>query len=319
MNDLSITLPKDSYYRLFDYNGVVGSCNGLVCLFGYSFNEYYNDFYVEGDEENDENEYKETWFRIWNPATRTMSDKFGYLRDDDVKYGQFVFGYDDSTDTYKVVAFRMGSSNMTTEVTVLSFGNNVWRNIQSFPVRLLQLSFNNNNGTVYAGVHLNSTLNWLGFIHDGNLAPQFVIISLDLATETYTQFLPPPISFEFSHILQKVSHAWPGVSVLMDSLCLYHDFKETDFVIWKMTKFGDEKSWAQLLKISYHNLQMNLKPGISMFKLYVNDDTLVFVDDQKERAILYNWRNNRVVKTRVNKKICWFSLNHYVESLVPTS
>jgi F-box interacting protein len=321
MNDRSITLPNDPYYRLFDYNGVVGSCNGLVCLFGYSFNEFYDElalYYDEDNEENDENEYKETWLRIWNPATRTMSDKFGYFRDDDVKYGQFVFGYDNSTDTYKVVAFRMGS-NMTTEVRVLSFGNNVWRDIQSLPASLLQLSFNNHNGTVYAGVHFNCTVNWLAMIKDGNLAPQFVIISLDLGTETYTQFLPPPISLEFSYFLMKVSRAWPGVSVLMDSLCLYHDFKETDFVIWKMTKFGDEKSWAQLLKISYHNLQMNLKPGISMFKLYVNDDTPVFVDDQKKRAILYNWRNSRVVKTRVNKKICLFSFNPSVESLVSTS
>jgi len=316
MNDRSITLPNDRYYRLSDKDcsGVVGSCNGLVCLSGYSFNEFYD----PDDEENDENEYEETWLRIWNPATRTMSDKFGYLRDDQVKYGQFVFGYDNSTDTYKVVALHMGS-NMTTDVQVLSFGNNIWRNIQSFPLRLLQLSFNNNNCAVYAGVHFNCTVNWLAMIKDGNLAPQFVILLLDLSTETYTQFLPPPISLEVSHVLMKVSHAWPGVSVLMDSLCLYHDYKETDFVIWKMTKFGDENSWAQLLKISYHNLQMNLKPGISMFNLYVNGDTLVFVDDQKKRAILYNWRNNRVVKTRINKKICWFSLNHYVESLVSTS
>lgn len=189
MNDRSITLPKDSYYRLFDYNGVVGSCNGLVCLFGYSFNEFYNDFYVEGDEENDEHEYKETWLRIWNPATRTTSDKFGYFRDGDVKYGQFVFGYDNSTDTYKVVAFRMGS-NMTTEVRVLSFGNNVWRDIQSFPVRLLQSSFNNHNSTVYAGVHFNCTVNWLAMIKDGNLAPQFVIISLDLGTRHTHNFCP---------------------------------------------------------------------------------------------------------------------------------
>jgi len=312
MNDRSITLPKDPYYQLIDKDcpEVVGSCNGLVCLSGCFVDD------EEFNEDDSEKNISQMWFRIWNPATRTISDKL-YFRANHLQYWQFMFGYDNSTETYKVVAIYP-DSEMTTEVGIICFSNNIWRNIQSFPARLLQFSFSSNR-TLYAGVHLNSTLNWLGFIHNGNLAPQFVIISLDLATETYTQFLPPPISLDLSHALQKVSHAKPGVSMLMDSLCFYHDFKETDFVIWKMTKFGDENSWARLLKISYRKLQMNLKPGISMFNLYVNGDTLVFVDDQKERAILYNWRNNRVVKTRVNKKICWFSLNHYVESLVSTS
>ncbi|AES60799.1 putative F-box domain-containing protein [Medicago truncatula] len=303
MNGRSITLPKDPYYQLIekDCPGVVGSCNGLVCLSG-----------CVADVE----EFEEMWLRIWNPATRTISDKL-YFSANRLQCWEFMFGYDNTTQTYKVVALYP-DSEMTTKVGIICFRNNIWRNIQSFPARLLQFSICSNR-TLYAGVHLNSTLNWLGFIQDGDLAPQLVIISLDLGTETYTQFLPPPISLDLSHVLQKVSHAKPGVSMLMDSLCFYHDLNETDFVIWKMTKFGDEKSWAQLLKISYHKLKMNLKPGISMFNLYVNGDTLVFVDDQKERAILYNWRNNRVVKTRVNKKICWFSINHYVESLVSTS
>ncbi|MCH81155.1 F-box/kelch-repeat protein, partial [Trifolium medium] len=68
VNDLlenrSITFPDDTYYRLIDKDcrQVVGSCNGLVCLLGYSLAE-------DG--------HKKTCFRFWNPATRTISDKLG--------------------------------------------------------------------------------------------------------------------------------------------------------------------------------------------------------------------------------------------------
>lgn len=52
----SITHTTDPYYSLKekDCTLVVGSCNGLLCLVGCS---------------------NEIWFRVWNPATRTISDK----------------------------------------------------------------------------------------------------------------------------------------------------------------------------------------------------------------------------------------------------
>ncbi|RHN45288.1 putative F-box domain-containing protein [Medicago truncatula] len=295
----TVTLPKDPYYRLInkDCRRVVGSCNGLVCLLGY-----------------DDDQRKETWLRLWNPATRTISDKFGYFRDDmhGLKYWKFEFGYNNSTDTYKVVALNRGS-NMTTEVQVLSFGNNIWRKIQSFLAMLLQ-SYCYDHTKMYTGVHLNCTINWLAVVGNNNLDARFAIISLDLGTETHTQF-SPPIDLPGA-VSVKVSSVLPGVCALMDSLCFYHEFERTGFVIWKMTKFGDENSWTQFLKFSYDNLQMNFECG--HFNIYENGDTMVFVHSQQDRAILYNWRNNRVVKTRVNKKICWFSINNYVESLVST-
>jgi len=313
LENLSINLPDDTYYRLIDKDccHVVGCCNGLVCLLGHSLTE--------------DNGVDEMWLRIWNPATRTISNKLGYPRDDDKIYEwkswQFTFGYVNSTDTYKVVALHPGS-DMTTKVHVLSFGNNIWKNIQTIPARLLQL-FSCNNNRLYAGVHLDCTINWLAINCNDNPAILFVIISLNLATETYTQFQPPPDS------LEELSRTWvcsvtesrarPGVCVLKDSLCFYHDFEKTELVIWKMTKFGDENSWTQFLRFSYHSLQMNLKNGFLIFNLYENGDTLVCANHRQDLAYLYNWRNNRVVKTGVNQMICWFSVNHYVESLVPTS
>jgi len=221
-----------------------------------------------------------------------------------LKFRKFVFGYDNSSDTYKVVELD-GGSNKTTEVRVLSFGNNIWRSVQSFVAKPVQLIFSNNRG--YSGVHLNCTINWLAV----DIDCQFVIISLDLGTETHTHFLPPSDALKMSSVL-------PGVCALMDSLCFYHEFERIDFVIWKMTEFGDKKSWTQFLKFSYHNLQMNFHGGFSCLHLYENGDTLVFTFNIHDQAILYNLRNFKVVKTRVNKNICWLSVNNYVESLVST-
>jgi hypothetical protein len=119
MENCSINLPDDSYYSLIDKEcrKVVGSCNGLVCLLGYSLTR-------------DDDGQQEMWLRLWNPATRTISDKLGYIyfRDDmyQLQFWKFAFGYDNSTDTYKVVALHMGGDDITptTEVQVLSFGNN---------------------------------------------------------------------------------------------------------------------------------------------------------------------------------------------------
>ncbi|GAU18258.1 hypothetical protein TSUD_176000 [Trifolium subterraneum] len=310
IENLSITAPKDPYFRLDDKHcsEIVGCCNGLVCLFGYSLNKT--------------TKHKQMWLRFWNPATRKISDKLGsdfYF--DDNRYGwkydsKFVFGYDDSTDTYKVVAVNLFSN----KVRVFSLGDNVWRTIQSLPMVTLRLL---NNSVVYDGVHLCCTINWLVYLPGlwkDDPDRKFVIISLDLDTETYTEMLPPQgVSSE------DVSRGKGNVCVLMESLCFYHDFNETDFVVWKMTEFGDGDSWVQIFKFSYSKIRMNYRLGprlpIKLSPLHLSKDgeTLIMANNLQDQAILYNRRTNKAKKTRINKKIRWFLITDYVESLVSPS
>jgi len=111
----------------------------------------------------------------------------------------------------------------------------------------------------------------------------------------------------------------------MNSFFFSQDFNGTDFVIWKKTEFGDDWSWTQFLTFSYHNLGMNLNSRVvyswlKLKPLLLSEDgeTLVFGSFLDNQTILYNLRTNRVLKSRVNKKICWFSIKDYVESLVST-
>ncbi|AES79109.2 putative F-box domain, galactose oxidase/kelch, beta-propeller, F-box associated interaction [Medicago truncatula] len=309
---------------------VVGSCNGLLCLHGYVTNS----------------NYEEIFLYLWNPATKTLSNKILFLHDEFHlrKCGRyemintqslytlwrFWFGYDDSINDYKIVAFY----EKINEVRVFNFGDNVWRHIQSFPVApFMDISTcPHTHLGINAGVYVSGTVNWLAI---RNACPcnfelksitidQFVIISLDLRTETYNQFLLP-LGFD------EVTSVEPTLSFLMDSLCFSHDFHGTHFIIWQMKEFGVDKSWTQFLKISYLSLPIDYDENngsslqypcpLSFFPLCLseNGDTLILAFDAANSAILYNLRDNRGEEIRIRNLVRWFCAKNYVESLVSTS
>jgi len=222
------TLSVDPYYHLSDKqcSCMVDTCNGLILLAG-------------GDSQFG-------YFRLWNPTTMETSPNFGYFHrfrspfpDHPFRFlgcYNFNFGCDISTGTYKIVASCYYHRQLTSDVRILSLGDNVWREIQSFPVVPLHFYFggkkDENEKEVSGGVYLSSTLNWLA-IHnhfDYNwknvTVEQFVIVSLDLGTETYSEYRLP-------HDFDEVPPTAPIVSVLGGFLCCSYFYKETDFLIWQ--------------------------------------------------------------------------------------
>jgi F-box interacting protein len=182
-------------------------------------------------------------FRIWNPTTRITSEKFGSCYRPLNCRLNCTFGYDNSTRTYKVVVlFR-------NEVQLFSLGDNRRKSL-SFPSSDLAFAFGSSH--VNKGVYLSGTINWFAirgeFSHDycqkDITFEQFVIISLDLGTETYKQFQTP-------RGIDEVPDVELTIAVLMDCLCFSHNLKNSHFVIWQMTEFGVEQSWTQFLKISF--------------------------------------------------------------------
>ena len=168
----------------------------------------------------------------------------------------------------------------------------------------------------YAGVYLSNSICWLvchRYNCDQNnlIIKKFVIISLDLAKETYTQLLLPQCCDEFPLDNQTLC-------VLMDCICFSHDFEKTYFVIWQMKEFGVEESWTQFLKISYHNLQIDASYVRRLVPLCLSDngDTLILIIKSGVQAILYNWKDNRLKRIESTYEICWHSAKDYVESLV---
>ncbi|XP_058741535.1 F-box/kelch-repeat protein At3g23880-like [Vicia villosa] len=327
-----ITLTDEPHYLMDDVcfnqsnsrvnHRVVGSCNGLICLLIFSILD------------------QDITFRFWNPSTRTISKALGHLcfssdrvnrrhhRVSQYRSLKFVFGYDNLTSTYKVVSLNFQPRNRITETKVFSLVDNVWRNIQNFPAAPLQFVYRFHPvyrfHHDYDGVYLSGTANWLGvFEYKVKSLENYVIISLDLGTETYTQMHLP-------HGFVEMPRVDPTIGVLMNRLCFSYDFRLTHFVIWQMMDFGVQESWTQFLQINYLDLQISSLDSIGynfrdkelfMVPLYLseNDDRLILGSSLEEQAILYNMRDNSVERTRITNKIRWFLVKEYVGSLVSTS
>jgi len=92
----------------------------------------------------------------------------------------------------------------------------------------------------------------------------------------------------------------------------------------------------QLLKISYHDLQLNYDIGYHLLKynlqflplILSNDgDTLLLYSSQEREANIHNWRDHRVERTGVSVHktsiddgnagcLCWSFAKGFVESLI---
>ncbi|GAU25539.1 hypothetical protein TSUD_259720 [Trifolium subterraneum] len=271
---------------------VVGSCYGLLLITSYNI--------------------ADNWFYVWNPAMRTKSKKIAIFSDSDLfisrRWFNFSFGYDISAQTYKVVVFYVEKyeCNIKSVVKVFSFRDNSWRVIQCLPsIPLYRFDDNSNNSA-----DLNGTINRIARCNYHLLTvDRYVILSLDLSTETYTQLLLPPRVDKLPHFIM------PKLVVLMDCLCFCYDLDETHFVIWQMKNFGVQDSWVQLFKISYQPF-FNWAELLPLY-LSENGDTLILACDV-DKAFIYNCRDNKAEKIRITNSILWSQANDYVESLVST-
>ncbi|AES80289.1 F-box protein interaction domain protein [Medicago truncatula] len=166
--------------------------------------------------------YLEYWFRLSNPATRTTSPKFGHFPSFPLQICfsfKFRFGYDNSTGTYKVVAYCCNPLEKRSIVRILTVGN-FWRDIESFPAVPLHIDYDHDR-YCHNGVYFSDTLNWLA-IHNHNgidydfknlRVEQFVIVSLELGTETYNQYLLP-LGFDEVPPTQP-THYYPMIPILL--------------------------------------------------------------------------------------------------------
>ncbi|TKY53497.1 F-box/kelch-repeat protein [Spatholobus suberectus] len=284
----------DDCCHRFTHKSIVGVCNGLVCLRDY----------CDGDE------FKEYWVRFWNPATRFMSQDSPRLRVNQYShyYAKFGFGYDDSSDTYKVVALFLDYKLHILEVKIHRLGDTCWRNISTCPAFFVPPQ-------IY-GNFVSGTVNWLAVrlsssSYQWKTAP--IIFSYDLRDQTYRCLstpddLAPPYYVE--------------LGLLRGCLCISHE-RQTYFVVWLMREFGVKKSWSQLLKVRYEHL--TFQPVlhvplslVSLIPLWISEsgDVLMLGNYNPSKAVLYNLRANTINRTEdLNDKHCLYSYD-YSQSLV---
>ena len=288
----------DACHQLHPGYFFIGSCNGLVSLL------YHSRSLVR----NGSIEYR---VRFWNPATRIMSLNLSHLtfhssQDHDPGFG---FGYDDLSDTYKVVLLLLDIKTNNWEVRVHCLGDTdtCWRNTVTVTCPDFPL-WGGRDGKLVSG-----TLNWLAVRWETDTVNQLVIFSYDLNMETYKYLLLPGGLSEHADN--------PSLGVLKGCLCLYHGQEQvrTRFVVWLMREFGVENSWTPWLNMSFELVQLFppwqlLAAPLCMFE---NDDVMLLANYPRSQYIFYNRRDNRIVRAEdFNDKVPLFSHDDYVQSLV---
>ncbi|RZB41120.1 F-box/kelch-repeat protein [Glycine soja] len=271
---------------------LVGSCNGLHCGVSEILEEYRVCF--------------------WNKATRVISRESPTLSFSPGigRRTMFGFGYDPSSDKYKVVAIALTMLSLDvfekTEMKVYGAGDSSWRILKGFPV-LWTLP-------KVGGVYLSGTLNWVVIKGKETIHSEIVIISIELEKETCRSlFLPDDFCFFDTNI-----------GVFRDSLCVWQD-SNTHLGLWQMRKFGDDKSWIQLINFSY--LHLNIRPNEEksmILPLCMSNKGDFFMlkftrnADDEYQTILYNQRDGKSQVSVVPSDLVQPSLSNSIQArLIP--
>ncbi|KAL0367352.1 UNVERIFIED_CONTAM: F-box/kelch-repeat protein [Sesamum radiatum] len=186
---------------------IVGSCNGLVCVAVYP-----------------------NTVVLWNPATRKsrklpVSDR--YLSD--LEYG---FGYDASSDDYKVVesgwVFR-DPGVYETQVMVYSWRADTWRTVDWPAGKILD----------GPGVFVDGAIHWK--VYHGGRPSNCVVVAQNVTTETCSILELPACGSDGGNVMLGVSGG---------CLCASYDYYSY-MDVWMLKESGRKESWTKLVCVPY--------------------------------------------------------------------
>ncbi|XWS13583.1 hypothetical protein CRYUN_Cryun36dG0049300 [Craigia yunnanensis] len=275
VNSAGIEYPSKKGSR-FDW--IVGSCNGLICI-----------------------AVRQDTVFLLNPTLRV----FKRLPDLGFKkrrgcYTVYGFGFDASVDDYKVVrvfcyqskGFEDGYESI---VRVYSLRTSCWRRIQDFPFGI---------PCDEAGKHVDGSLNWAVF-RGQEMGFSWIIVSLDLAQETYTEVLQPGYGDGASE---------KTLGILEGCLCVLCNYGRLYADIWVMREYGKRESWTKLFTVPY---MPDPVPDFFSTPLFVSESgEILFHSGAK--LILYNPKEKMFRIPVIHDDAAFYveQAEIYVESLV---
>ncbi|XP_071731224.1 F-box/kelch-repeat protein At3g06240-like [Rutidosis leptorrhynchoides] len=249
---------------------ILGSCNGLLLA-----NDKHRNLYIV------------------NPSTRKS------LKVPTGKHiGTYGFGYDFSTDDYKVISIsRMGISDSdrdTKFVSVYSLRYNSWNMLPNFPYK------HNNYGP---GVLLNNNLHWVV----RNKSSTLTIAAFSLASEEFHEI-------EFPDLINYIQ----GFRATCCKLCAFGgklvvglQFDEFEFESWVMEEYGVPKSWMNQCFIKKHS------EFFIEFFLQLSNQDILLGDNWVNEIDIYNMDERRYTSVTVEgcPKEYFMISGKYVESI----
>nr|KYP51071.1 F-box/kelch-repeat protein At3g06240 family [Cajanus cajan] len=250
---------------------IVGSCNGLLCLF----------------------EIYQGYFKLWNPSTGLKSKRLSIGVFPDVIITYHGFGYDHVNHKYKLLAVVEDVHETLTKI--YSFGSNSCTVIQTFPC----------DPTRMQGKFVSGTLNWIA--KGGVSDDQWVILSLDMANETYSEMVLP--DEEDEKICSPVLH------VLCNSICVcFFDSKSAHWIVWLMKEYGAQDSWTKLMMVPH--IGREISAGYPLFEpLCISENGVVLLKTTSAKLVLYNSNDSRLDYLSTRGEL-GFNMHIFLESLV---
>ena len=284
------------------------SCNGLVCV------EFYN-------KETEKSDYI-----FWNPSTRSYRNiPRSSTFDSSCNWNLYTgFGYDYSTDDYKLLWSHDDIRSTIIEFEIFSLKTFTWRKInQDKTDSEVTDAMNDEMKEASASTYFNGAIYWIRkpkpmSLDEERFLPEASIIYFDLAEEIFHEmYLPDPVisltideSFEesFQYSLDLVilgEHL--GLSVWTD--------EDLSIQLWMM-----KESWTRLATIP--NCNTCLKPiffSNNNFELLMRD-TGFEIEREIEKLIMYNLKENTKTtlfkpKAGIEKDFLFRHEATYVESL----
>lgn len=215
---------------------IVGSCNGLLCIA------------IEED----------TLF-IWNPSLRKYN-RLPYcgFKGKPGWYVLYGFGYDKSSDDYKVVGISClfkDRARYDTVVKIYSLKIGNWKKIGCFPHGIPLDD---------SGKFSNGALHWAASCDFGS-SYSWTIVSLDLANESFGEVVQPVYDEGDKDLSLGVLGEWLTV------LCNYRGDRAD---VWVMKDYGVKDSWTKLVSVPYLT-----DPGRDQFSvpLFISKDKKVLL------------------------------------------
>ncbi|MED6205582.1 hypothetical protein PIB30_018938 [Stylosanthes scabra] len=222
---------------------IIGSCNGLLCL----------------------HHLQSCSLLLWNPCTGTMSKWF---RIDLGSFTYYGFGYDHVHDKYKLVSALGQVSTL-----IYTFGAHSYTVGPGFPYPPVGLC-----GYIGKFVSGTGTLNWMAKLSGGGNEDKWVILSLDLANDSFGQVLLPRLSGSIDNTCD------PELQVLRNCLCFTIDHKNTVFDVWIMKEYGVRESWMMISRLQHWSHIYKLWPHtynipLTTFSISEHDVLLLMLPD----------------------------------------
>ncbi|KAK1362035.1 hypothetical protein POM88_046509 [Heracleum sosnowskyi] len=228
-------------------------------------------------------------FVMLNPATRKFRD---IHCENSQKVWCYGFGYDRSTDDYKVVKIRWFEHRG--EVEVYGFRSNSWKRLQDIIAG--DCSFLSSRGIL-----VSDSLYWIGF------DDTCLVYGFDLGFEEFRKFPLPELNVKWYSIC---------LSNLDGQLCITDNYRGSHTNVWILNNFGAENPWRKVYTVE--------KPDYGSFRYIVkvvaaseSGDDVLFEGD-RTKLFWYNL-GEKAFMDDVQGIPARFNTLLYTESLVQVS